>query len=238
MKTLLLLASALALSSLAAHAGNMFSPAAFRNGSPLVTGVDGTYQATARAENVTGIFRFAYSGGSQTSNHLQNSWIFFINGRVTLGSVVANVNESKIDGILDRESSTAFATSTGGNSTSISLPFVQLSDTSDSSSGTFSGKLNLKSPNGAFNGDGVIMPTAQREGSVLVVGEQQVPILDNAGVPIQNIDGNVQTQNIITSTNVAWTNSASLIPNINFKFRGVRTSITAQSATSNSTTSN
>ena len=43
-------------------------PPPFTNGSPLVSGVDGSYQATARGRNLTGVFRFTYSGGRQTSN--------------------------------------------------------------------------------------------------------------------------------------------------------------------------
>jgi hypothetical protein len=32
-------------------------PPPFTNGSPLVSGVDGSYQATARGRNLTGVFR-------------------------------------------------------------------------------------------------------------------------------------------------------------------------------------
>jgi hypothetical protein len=40
-------------------------PPPFTNGSPLITGVDGSYQATARGKNLTGVFRFTYVNGSQ-----------------------------------------------------------------------------------------------------------------------------------------------------------------------------
>ena len=43
-------------------------PPPFTNGSPLVSGVDGFYQATARGRNLTGVFRFTYANGVQTSS--------------------------------------------------------------------------------------------------------------------------------------------------------------------------
>ena len=207
------------------NAGNMFGPAAFRNGSPLSTGNDGTYQATARAENVTGIFRFAYFGGSQTATATQNSWIFFVNGRLTRGSVVANVNESKINGILDLQASTVLQTtnstqSANATSTSVSLPYVQIYDSGSSSSGTFSGNLNLRSPSGAFSGDGILMGTPATDSRVIgLAAEEDVDITGTAFL----------TGNIITS-NVTYTVPASSIQNVNFKFRGVRTNTSTTAA--------
>ena len=43
-------------------------PPPFTNGSPLVSGVDGSYQATARGRNLTGVFRFTYANVVQTSS--------------------------------------------------------------------------------------------------------------------------------------------------------------------------
>jgi hypothetical protein len=40
----------------------------FTKGSPLVSGVDGSYQATARGKNLLGVFRFTYPNGVQTSS--------------------------------------------------------------------------------------------------------------------------------------------------------------------------
>lgn len=232
MKTFLLLTSALAISSLSANAGNMFGPAPFRNGSPLSTGNDGTYQATARAENVTGIFRFAYSGGSQTATASQNSWIFFVNGRVTKGSVVANLNESKIDGILDAQGAQSSAQSGNTTSSVITLPYVQIFDSGSSSSGTFSGKLNLKSPNGAFSGNGILMGTPANTSNVIGLGNESIPTFD----PLTGlVTGSFETGNIIVSS-LNYVTSASSIQNTNFKFRGVRTSVSTTAATSTTPT--
>jgi hypothetical protein len=223
MKTLLLLASALALSPLAANAGNMFGPGPFRSGSPLVSGVDGTYQATARAENVTGIFRFAYSGGSQTANARQNNWIFFINGQVMRGNVEAAINTSSIDGILDSESSGMQLDSNGV----ITLPMYFFSG-ANAAAGNFRGQLNLKSPSGAFNGTGELLPTPPSTNELTAISREAFTTTNGSTFfgPIE-------------STNVAWTNSGGTIDRLSFKFRGVRTSTSASTISSNGiTTSN
>lgn len=232
--TLLLLIVSASLS----QAGSMFGPAPFRNGSPLVSGVDGTYQATARSENLTGVLRFAYSGGTQTADAVSNSWIFFVNGRIVKGSVVANIDESNIDGVLDEQASQgtySTSASTSGNTTSqsVTLPYIQLNNTSDSASGTFTGKLNLKSPNGVFNGDGLIKPTPGASGDVLIIAEQtnQTPYTLGGAV-------GVTTNAFVTSTNIPWSNSASSVPWLDFKFRGVRTSIPSSSSSSSTSTTN
>jgi hypothetical protein len=58
-------------------------PPPFTNGSPLITGTDGTYQATASGVNLTGVFSFVISGGLQTStsSSVINSWVFFVEAR-------------------------------------------------------------------------------------------------------------------------------------------------------------
>lgn len=108
--------TALALLALAAtitfgHAGGFGGPPPFTNGSPLVTGVDGAYQASARATNITGVFRFTYSGGSQTSGTITlsngvltdpyNDYVFFVEGLVFRGLVQANINSNNLVGVLD-----------------------------------------------------------------------------------------------------------------------------------------
>src|SRR6476646_11778982 len=90
-------------------------PPPFTNGSPLVSGVDGSYQATARGKNLTGVFRFTYSSGRQTSNPQfptgnrvaslltdpYNDYVFFVEGIVYRGLVQANINVNSIAGVLD-----------------------------------------------------------------------------------------------------------------------------------------
>jgi hypothetical protein len=205
MKFLLLLLVSLCSLPFTANAGNMFGPAPNRNGSPLLSGVDGTYQATARSENVTGIFRFAYSRGSQTSNVRQNSWVFFVNGQVLRGNVEANLNQSSLSGVLDDGG----LISTGTNG---ALPLVLFSGASSSASGSFSGKLDQKSSSGAFNGSGTLLPTPPSTNVLTVIAEftRQVS-------PTTTVSG-------IESTSVTNVNPGGTTPNTYFKFRGVRTS--------------
>jgi hypothetical protein len=221
MKKLFLLSTAFLLGSFAAQAGNFFGPGPFRNGSPLVSGVDGTYQATARAENVTGIFRFAYSGGSQTSTQNQNNWIFFVNGQIFRGNVVANIDGSSIDGILD--ASTASTTNTDG---SITLPYVYINP-NNNATGTFEGTLQMKSPSGAFNGQGNLqgLPGATNQ----IIGIAQLDALE------LNLFGNTPAGSIyVSTTNIV--NAPTQLAPLLFRFRGVRTSILApQSAPTLST---
>jgi len=195
----------LLFSALLAHAGNMFGPGPFRNGSPLVSGVDGTYQATARAENITGVFRFAYSGGSQTIDYNQNSWVFFREGLVLRGEVDANINESSIAGVL----STAVPRATNNQN---ALPMIITSSEDASAAGSFTGKLNLKSPNGAFSGSGIFQSAAQ------TIINYTVVTTNAGGTPVS---GNVSITN--GGVENAFTNS--------FNFRGVRTSLSTQSTT-------
>jgi hypothetical protein len=211
MKTFFLLSISFVLAVFDSYAGN-FGPAPFRKGSPLVSGNDGTYQATARAENVTGLFRFAYSGGSQTSFPAQNSWIFFINGQIQKGTVVANLQDSSLKGIFDSSS-----TSTSSSNGTISLPYIIINQ-NNNSSGTFSGKLQEKSPNGAFNGEGVIQGLQNTLGEVFIIAEQSVST--GAGAT-------ARTSTSITATTTPYILTGGNISQTSFKFRGVRTSTTS-----------
>ena len=64
---------ALFLAAATVHAGGFGGPPPFTNGSPLPDGVDGSYQASATAPNTTGIIRFKYMNGVQTTNVKENS---------------------------------------------------------------------------------------------------------------------------------------------------------------------
>ena len=109
-------------------------PPPFTNGSPLVSGVDGSYQATARGRNLTGVFRFTYSSGRQTSNPQlptgstvaslltdpYNDYVFFVEGIVYRGLVQANINVNSIAGVLDNGG--ANVPNFGGESTPTPTP--------------------------------------------------------------------------------------------------------------------
>jgi hypothetical protein len=219
MKLPLILLASLSFLPFAANAGNMFGPAPFRNGSPLVSGNDGTYQATARAQNVTGIFRFAYSGGSQTSDPATNNWIFFINGEIQKGTVQANLSESSLDGIFDSASSVSSST----NST-ISLPYIVINQ-NNNSSGTFSGSLQQKSPNGTFTGEGFLQGLPTTNGEVFIVAEETT--VDPVTLAkTTRITANTEPFNI----------TGGGIPKTTFSFRGVRTSTSATTSTTSAST--
>jgi hypothetical protein len=222
MKTFSLFFLSIALLVPVSLAGN-FGPAPFRNGSPLVSGVDGTYQATARAANVTGIFRFAYSGGSQTSNQLQNSWIFFVNGQIQRGGVVANIDNSSLDGILDSQ---GLVSSSTNGTTSLSLPYVIINQ-NNSSAGTFQGKLSLKNPNGAFSGSGMLSPSPSSTNNIVGVSQRSSGNFSFTGVPppAEFLPGAI----VVTAN--SYITPAGTIPNVEFKFRGVRTSVTGSQGT-------
>ena len=80
-----------------ARAGEFAGPPPFTNDSPLQSGTDGTYQAIISGTNVTGVFSFVISGGLQTSDQSAtiNSWVFFVDGNIFRGSVVAAISRRK-----------------------------------------------------------------------------------------------------------------------------------------------
>jgi len=188
------------------YAGN-FGPAPFRNGSPLVSGVDGTYQATATDTNIIGIFRFQYSGGSQTSELKKNSWIFFREGQVMRGNVEAAINGSSVSGILAQQAAQSASTNTNAT-----FPLIITSSTADSV-GNFNGKLNLKSPSGAFSGSGVLQSLTSANLTYTIINTDNTGAIGNQTIEIDQ--GGAQ----------GFTNS--------FQFRGVRTSVYSTGSSTN-----
>lgn len=132
----LLCSLTLALTLLTSQAGSFGGPPAFTNGSPLASGVDGSYQATARADNLLGIIRFSYSGGNQTTTVAKNTYVFFINGLVFSGETIANISGSNLSGVLGRASVPAFVNT--------------------SMTGEFNGKFDTKSSDYFFRGSGFL----------------------------------------------------------------------------------
>jgi len=126
---------ALVFTTISAQAGGFGGPPPFTNDSPLTTGVDGSYQASARASNLTGVIRFAYANGNQTAVVARNRYIFFINGDTFTGAVSANINGAKLSGILEGPNTTTAFTDARMN-------------------GQFNGKFQTMSGNYAFKGTG------------------------------------------------------------------------------------
>lgn len=139
-----------------AHAGSFGGPPPFTNGSPLPSGVDGSYQATARGSNLAGVFRFTYAGGSQTSDpelnttgsfvDPYNDYVFFVQGIAYRGPVQANLNDGTIGGVLDNGGANipSFDSSAG-----VPGPLINTF-----MSGFFNGSGDNNSPFFAFKGTG------------------------------------------------------------------------------------
>jgi len=200
--------------AVSAHAGSFGGPPPFSNGSPLVTGVDGSYQASARATNVSGIIRFQYASGVQTSSTSQNNWIFFINGQIQRGSTVANIDSNKVDGVMD---SLSAGSSTNSNGT-IALPVVLL-NANNAASGYFRGKMSL---NGDFNGSGQLQASPASTNQIIAISQIDAAAAFNPGA--------------IVVTNASYTNAAGTLSNTPFKFRGVRATTTTSSSSSSTST--
>lgn len=158
-----------------AQAGGFGGPPPFTNGSPLVSGVDGSYQASVRGTNMVGVFRFTYSGGTQTSaptlptgtrvsNLLTdpyNDYVIFVEGLTYRGLVQANINTSSIVGVFDNGSANVpvYGGETGGLGI---LTFM---------AGFFEGKMDQQSPYAAFSGTGEVTVNYSEEdasGNILV----------------------------------------------------------------------
>lgn len=211
MKTVLSLLALIATVGFA-HAGGFGGPPPFTNGSPLVSGVDGSYQATARGTNLVGVFRFTYSGGRQTSapelptgstvsNLLTdpyNDYVFFVEGLTYRGLVQANINTSSISGVYDNGSANVPVYGSSSDGLGV-LAFM---------SGYFNGTMDQQSPYASFSGDGEVTVNTSEEIQELVDGTGT----DEDNPPVFN------TFQVITE---AFTQD--------FKFKGVRATTTASS---------
>ncbi len=194
-------------------------PPPFTNQSPLLSGTDGTYQAVASGVNLTGVFSFVISGGLQTSDQSTtiNGWVFFVDGNIFQGSVVAAISQSKVVGILNGGATTLpFET---GEPLTLPSAFVVPGNTA---SGEFSGHIALKSPEGAFGGDGSLEGTPERTDQLVFITDPTVTEV-------------VQTGTTTTTTTSPSTNFQPVFPIVipgtgiaktRFEFHGTRVSIT------------
>jgi hypothetical protein len=128
-----------ALTSTPVLAGSLFGPPPFTNGSPLPTGVQGTYQASAVGQGITGIIRFSYNSNGNPSALGTNDYIFFVNGTIVTGQTDASIMTNKIFGILDTPNAI--------------VPPPTL-DAFDALGGSFNANINTKSPTYSFKGNG------------------------------------------------------------------------------------
>lgn len=211
---------ALLLSLTSLHAGSFGGPGPFRNGSPLPSGTDGTYQGVATATNVTGLFTFQISNGVQTTTPTNNTWVFFVDGNVLTGGTQANISEGQVAGVLDP----AVSTSLGGedNTLSGSVAFIV---PGNSASGEFRGNIDLNSPVASFSGSGTLSGTPART-------DQLVYIWDLSN--FSSITFGSSTFSPVFVEPIAIPGSS--FPTTNFKFRGTRLNTSGSSTTSTTTT--
>jgi hypothetical protein len=189
-----------------AHAGSFGGPPPFSDGSPLITGIDGSYQASARGQNLSGVFRFSYSGGMQTSaptstNGLfsdpYNDYVFFVNGLVYRGPVQANINGSSVTGVLDNGG--AFIANFQGSTAG---PFIE-----SGMSGYFRGKVaSRNAPNYNFSGSGTVAIINMTSGSTTTTVSGNPPV----------------------TTTITTPATASQGPIVGYRFSGVKTAFAGQ----------
>jgi hypothetical protein len=199
-----------------ARAGDFAGPPPFTNESPLTSGTDGTYQAVAEGVNLTGVFSFVISGGIQTSdqNPIINGWVFFVDGNIFTGSVVAAISEDDVAGVLNGEV-TSQGVPTGTNGT-VTLPTAFIIQ-GDIASGEFSGSIGLNLPLATFEGDGTLQGTPGRTDQLVFISEPTQTVVSNG----TTIPGNTNT---VTVTPIII--PAGSQPETRFRFEGTRVSTT------------
>lgn len=139
----------LAFTAATVHAGS-FGPPPFTNGSPLTSGVTGTYQGSARGKGISGIIRFSYNSDGNPSTTGLNDYIFFVDGTIASGTTEAAIMTNKVVGILT-------------NPTNIGTPPTM--GYFDVLGGSFSASINTKSPTYSFKGNGTIETYVSRNGA-------------------------------------------------------------------------
>ncbi len=193
----------------------MAGPPPFTNESPLLSGMDGTYQAVASGVNLTGVFSFVISGGIQTStsSSVINSWVFFIDGNIVQGPVVAAISQTAVVGILSGGTSQSLTTGSNG---SLALPtaFIVPGNTA---SGEFRGHISLHSPEGAFGGDGTLQGAPGRVDQLVFISEPTASVVSN-GVVVPGLTNAVSVTPIIIPGSTFGTTR--------FEFNGTRVSVT------------
>lgn len=136
-----------------AQAGSFGGPPPFTNGSPLLSGVDGTYQASIRGNNLSGIMKFTYSNGVQTVTTVgDNIYVIFYEGQVISGFADIAINDGSVFGIF--ENASTFSVTTTTNSVTTATGTVSTVVTLNPPSGYFNGSIDNDSANGNFQGDG------------------------------------------------------------------------------------
>lgn len=217
MKLPVLCSFALLAVSAASQAGSFGGPPPFTDLSPLQSGIDGSYQATARGPNLTGVIRFAYQNGVQSPIASANQYAIFVNGIVVSGGVTAAIVNKDIDGVLGGQEFTVPTNESG--QTELPLVFIVRGNRAN---GSFSGTIDLEDRMSAFNGEGFLSSSPDETNSVIFIPEISV----------------TGSLSLTGSASLIFTNSfvvpgSTIVPpvppdTVPFTFNGVRTSIFAQ----------
>ncbi len=155
----------LAFTAATAQAGSFGGPPPFTNGSPLQSGVNGAYQASARGSNLSGVITFTYADGVQSfASATGNQWVIFYQGQVYSGTTDAAINDSNISGVLETSFTTPVTSTTSTTTfTGTTTPLASSSRSESTTlaplanpSGYFNAKLSTNSPTGSFKGNGVL----------------------------------------------------------------------------------
>ena len=140
----------LAFTAATAQAGSFGGPPPFTNGSPLESGVTGTYQASARGNGISGIIRFSYADDGSPSTAGLNDYVFFVAGTLVTGSTEAAIMTNKITGILLAPSVPTVPPTMGYF---------------DSLGGSFRANIDTKSPTYNFKGSGNLITYVSEGGA-------------------------------------------------------------------------
>jgi hypothetical protein len=214
MKLPVLSAFALLAAATASHAGSFGGPPPFTDLSPLQSGIDGSYQATCRGDNLVGVLRFAYQNGVQSGIATANTYSFFVEGQVVSGGVTAAITGKDLSGVLGGQDFTVPTSDDG--STELPLVFIVRGNRAN---GQFTGQINLEDRMAAFSGKGEISPAPPETNTVILIQTTA------SGGLVVGDNVNVQSSDV-TVTPFAIPGSA--ITPSTFAFEGVRTSVFAQ----------
>ncbi|MEO6847234.1 MAG: hypothetical protein ABI443_06960 [Chthoniobacterales bacterium] len=184
-------------------------PPPFTNGSPLSSGIDGTYNAIARGTNLTGVISFAIQSGIQVGTVAGNGWTFFVDGQILQGNTTVTISDGDIAGILNG----------GGIPSALAsknLTFPVIFDVAgNASAGEFTGKLDQTSPTGAITGSGILEGTPGRTDQLVIISALT---LDGSGGVGGGLAGVDVIPIVIPGSSLATSN---------FTFRGTRQSTDA-----------
>ncbi len=206
-----ILSSLVALVSMGvSQAGSFGGPGPFTNLSPLQSGIDGSYQATARGDNLTGVIRFAYQGGVQTQLPGANTYVFFVNGNVVTGGTTASITGKDLAGVLGGQDFVVPTNEQG--STELPLVFIVRGNRAN---GFFEGSLDLEDRLSSFGGDGEITSAASETNTVIFIPDSQ-----------GGLTSIIQTNQFVIPSG-SLDPDPTVVPNP-FTFQGVRTSVVAQ----------